>query len=138
MCLAPLALLIFTLPNGPADAPSRFDPTPPRPATLVHIFDGDTICLDIHESLVIRAGRTYRDTHTEDVRIAGYDAPERRDERGPAATDALAYLLGLGTVWVEWTGETTFGRLVGDVTVVTESGFAIEVAGAMRRMGHVK
>lgn len=139
MTLAPLILLLLT--NGPGDGPNdvaRFDPLPPKPATLVHIFDGDTVCLDVHDSIVIRAGRTYHDTHTEDVRIAGYDAPERFTPRGPAATEALAYLLSLGTVWVEWTGDVTFGRIVGEVTVVTESGYVIDVASAMRRMGHVK
>jgi endonuclease YncB( thermonuclease family) len=133
-----LVLLILTLAGNAPDPPSRFDANPPRPATLVHVFDGDTICVDLHRSLATRAGRVYHDTRTEDVRIRGFDAPERWEPRGPDATKALTYLLSLGTVWVEWDGRTSFGRLVGDVSVVTPTGYAIDAAGAMRMLGHVK
>ena len=71
------------------------------------------------------------------VRIAGVDAPERRDAAGPAATKALAELIEGKTVRLEFTGpkkRDNFGRLLcrvyaGDVDVgrwMIDNGHATE------------
>lgn len=119
--------------------PPPLEEEPARPVDrVVHVFDGDTVCVDVLDSATVRAGRAYRALRTEDVRVDGYDAPELSEPGGPEASAALARLLGSGRVWVRWTGRYTFARKVCRVWVQAPGGVVVDAAAAMRAMGHVK
>ena len=102
-----------------AEGKKRFlTPFPPcreiaaRTFKVERIVDGDTFCVRY-------------DGESTSVRLIGIDAPERRDPDGPAATKALANLIGGKTVRLEFTEarkRDNFGRLlckvyVGDVDI---------------------
>lgn len=70
---------------------------------VVHVADGDTIT-------VLDASRT---THT--IRLAGIDAPEKRQAFGNASKQSLAHEVAGLSVVVEWTKYDRYQRKVGKV-----------------------
>lgn len=70
-------------------------------AKVIKVTDGDTVnVLDA-------------DKKTHKIRLAGIDAPERRQAYGQAAKKFLANLINQKTVCVEWHKQDRYGRLVG-------------------------
>lgn len=75
---------------------------------VVSVIDGDTI-------VVLDS-----DDHQHKVRLAGIDAPERRQ---PYSKDAQQHLFGLvrfGEVRVDWRATDGYGRILGDVSTARD------------------
>jgi len=70
---------------------------------VVKITDGDTV----H---VLQADHT-----KEKIRLAGIDAPERKQPHGKKATRYLAYLIGNKLITVEYSKRDRYGRIVGKI-----------------------
>ena len=69
----------------------------------IKITDGDTV----H---VLQADHT-----KEKIRLAGIDAPERKQPHGKKATRYLASLIGNKLVTVEYSKRDRYGRIVGKI-----------------------
>ena len=92
-----------------------------RTFRVERIVDGDTF-------------KVIYDGELTSVRIAGINAPERKDPAGPAATKALVELIGGKNVRLEFTEKCkrdNFGRLLCKVYVG-----AMDVGAEMIRQGH--
>lgn len=72
---------------------------------VVKVSDGDTIHVLLADMRTVR------------VRLAGIDAPERKQAFGEQARKSLADLVAGRTVEIRWHKEDRFGRLVGKVIV---------------------
>jgi endonuclease YncB( thermonuclease family) len=129
-----LAVLLYLLAGSPAPPPQPgvFGLYPAR--GVVAIIDGDTAVLDVCYRRAERAGREYVLLETLDVRLDGYNAPERRHDPEGAATAALAKLLDAGRIWVRPVG-SSLGRTVARVHVERPDGVLVDVAAAMRLRG---
>ncbi len=75
---------------------------------VVALSDGDTVT-------VLDAGRT-----THKIRLAGIDAPEKRQPFGERARQNLSALVFRKQVTVEWSTQDRYGRIVGKVMVQGE------------------
>lgn len=127
-------------PRGAQPPPiPKFDPNPPRLATVVTVHDGDSAWLRF---ATLNAPGVKQTTDIA-VRFWGYDAQELTTNvngpadpvDGPKARDALIKLLGSGKVWVRFTGESSFDRSVAEVWVVPADGVPIAVADRMKELG---
>ena len=100
--------LCFSLPIAVA---ASFSPV--LSGTVTHVRDGDTLVVD--GKLVIR--------------LAGIDAPERRQTAGELATQFVRALVDghLVTVIVERSRDK-YGRMLGDVRIAGEEGQSLRVA----------
>ena len=108
VCLCAAILLSCTAGCSVSNRNSSAAPAPSQSATVltgkvVAIVDGDTI--DVLDS----------DRNTHRVRLAGIDAPERRQAFGARSTQNLAALLRGSAVNVEWYKFDEWQRLVGKV-----------------------
>lgn len=72
---------------------------------VVSVADGDTV------TVLDAEHRQHR------VRLAGIDAPEKRQAFGTRSRESLAALVFKKTVFVEWHKADRYGRLVGKVVV---------------------
>jgi len=117
-------LILLTIGCCPTTPPHTCTKINQRMFKVERIVDGDTFKV------------TY-DGEPTSVRIAAINAPERRDAAGPAATKALAKLIGGKVVRLEFTEarkRDNFGRLLcrvyaGDVDVgrwMIDNGHATE------------
>ena len=72
---------------------------------VIHVADGDTITV-------------LDDTHTQHkVRLAGIDAPEKRQAFGNVSKQSLADMVAGQSVAVEWVKVDKYGRKLGKVLV---------------------
>jgi endonuclease YncB( thermonuclease family) len=126
------ALYLLAGAPGPPIDPGAFGTYPAR--SVVAVLDGDTAVLDVCYRRAVRAGREYVLLETIDVRVDGYNAPERRHDLGGRARSALAGLLGSGRVWVRPVG-VSLGRTVARLHVERPDGSMVDVAAAMRARG---
>jgi len=80
-------------------------------AKIIKVIDGDTVkVLDANKK-------------THKIRLAGIDAPERKQAYGKAATKFLAKLVNQKTVCVDWQKRDRFERWVGkDVSLAISCG----------------
>jgi endonuclease YncB( thermonuclease family) len=96
-----LALLLFALPF--LAAPSA--PAAELYGKVIAVADGDTI------TVLDEAHATHK------VRLAGIDAPERRQAYGDRARQHLSELVYARTVAVSWSKRDRYGRIVGLVRI---------------------
>jgi endonuclease YncB( thermonuclease family) len=78
-------------------------------ANVVGVIDGDTID--------VRAG----DTPPYRIRLAGIDAPEKKQPFGNKAKQSLSDLVYQKAVRIEWSKKDKYGRLVGKILVAPGS-----------------
>lgn len=107
-CLCAAILLSFTAGCSVSNRNSSAAPAPAQSSTVlagkvVGIVDGDTI--DVLDG----------DRNTHRVRLAGIDAPERRQAFGARSTQNLSALIRGSSVRVEWYKLDDYQRLVGKV-----------------------
>lgn len=77
-----------------------------RPATVVHVTDGDTVWVELGESDQLPGGRVK-------VRIHGIDAPESCQAGGPEARTALAQRLQGRSVRIHLHRQDAYARWLG-------------------------
>lgn len=130
-----LALALYAALGRPLPTPP-LEERPARPVVVVRNHDGDVFTADVLRAVTTRAGHEYRDLETEDIRILGLDAPETYEVGGPEATAALADLLRSGRVWIRWNGKESLGRLLCDAWIERPGGEVVDLAAAMRALGH--
>jgi endonuclease YncB( thermonuclease family) len=85
--------------------PARVATTDSFEANVVGVIDGDTID--------VRTG----DTPPYRIRLAGIDAPEKKQPFGNKARQSLSDLVYQETVRIEWSKKDKYGRLVGKILV---------------------
>ncbi len=95
ICLLGIASVLF---HGDGESAELY-------GRVVRVSDGDTI------TIVDAERRRYR------VRLAGIDAPERRQAYGKVSKQHLASQVFGRSVIVDWHKEDRYGRLVGKVSI---------------------
>lgn len=100
---------------GRATAPLVIEVAPPElTGRVVRVTDGDTIVVLVE---ALRAGADEPGPREVKVRLAGIDAPEKKQDYGSAARKALADKAMGRSVTVREQGRDRYGRTIGVVSI---------------------
>lgn len=99
-------------------------------ATTIRVIDGDTAVLKIDHGFHFES--------VQRIRLLGIDTPERGQKYYQEAKDLLVELINEKEVYVQTEKSDTFGRFLGHLFVIDETGDLIDVNQAMASSGYLK